>query len=185
MQKLSKKERSRQKIMHAAKGLFEKYGIDDVTFNQIADEAEVCRTTVFNHFAGISELMLAISSQEAEDIREFCMERELKGLELIYGLYDKLIEDTAYYPMLASRLANNAILSNEKDNPVKIIEEMTVEGLESAGTRDAQNIAILIEGAYYGIINHYHINNKSFDKKCMQEEFHRLLGLIIKEGSEL
>ena len=48
---LSKKEKSRIKILHAAKGLFERYGIDDVTFTQIAQKADVCRTTVFNHFA--------------------------------------------------------------------------------------------------------------------------------------
>ena len=30
--KMSKKEKSRQKIMHAAKGLFERDGIENVTF---------------------------------------------------------------------------------------------------------------------------------------------------------
>ena len=62
--KMSKKEKSRHKIMHAAKGLFERDGIENVTFTQIAEEADVCRTTVFNHFAGTRELMLAISRQE-------------------------------------------------------------------------------------------------------------------------
>ena len=69
MDKLSKKEKSRRKIMHAAKGLFERDGIDNVTFGRIAEEADVCRTTVFNHFSGTAELMLAIMSQEIEDIR--------------------------------------------------------------------------------------------------------------------
>lgn len=50
MDKLSKKEKSRLRIMHAAKGLFEKQGLDNVTFSQIAEAADVCRTTVFNHF---------------------------------------------------------------------------------------------------------------------------------------
>ena len=47
--------------MHAAKGLFEKNGIENVTFNQIAESAEVCRTTVFNHFSDSKELMLALT----------------------------------------------------------------------------------------------------------------------------
>ena len=34
--------------MHAAKGLFEEYGPDGVTFSQIADAADVCRTTVYS-----------------------------------------------------------------------------------------------------------------------------------------
>ena len=62
LKSLTKKEKSRLKIMHAAKGLFEEHGIDQITFTQIAKEADVCRTTVFNHFAGTKELLLAIFS---------------------------------------------------------------------------------------------------------------------------
>ena len=66
-----KKERSRIKIMHAAKGLFEEYGMDSVTFQMIADRADMCRTTVFNHFSSIDELMLALTDQEIDDLKEF------------------------------------------------------------------------------------------------------------------
>ena len=75
MGKLSKKEKSRLKIMHTAKGLFEKNGIDSVTFAQIAEGADMCRSTVFNHFSNVTELMLAIISQEIEDIRDYCREK--------------------------------------------------------------------------------------------------------------
>ena len=48
--------------MHAAKGLFERDGIDNVTFARIAEEADVCRTTVsvsYTHLyiSGSSEMM--------------------------------------------------------------------------------------------------------------------------------
>lgn len=86
--------------MHAAKGLFERDGIDNVTFGRIAEEADVCRTTVFNHFSGTAELMLAIMSQEIEDIRDFCREENYSGKELIYALFGKLIEDTAIIRLL-------------------------------------------------------------------------------------
>ena len=143
--------------MHAAKGLFERDGIDNVTFGRIAEEADVCRTTVFNHFSGTAELMLAIMSQEIEDIRDFCREENYSGKELIYALFGKLIEDTAYYPTLATRLINNAILEHERDNPVKIIEEMTMAGLRADGFTDEESkrLTVLTEGAYFGLINHY------------------------------
>ena len=89
--------------MHAAKGLFEKQGLGNVTFSQIAEAADVCRTTVFNHFSGTRDLMLAISVQEIRDIIQYCHENEYKGKDLIFALFDKLIEDTAYYPMLTSQ----------------------------------------------------------------------------------
>ena len=92
---LSKKEKSKNKIMHAAKCLFENNGFDKVTFNQIAVEADVCRTTVFNHFSNVNELMLAINKQEIDDIEEHCLASGLLGRELIDVLFDKLIEDTS------------------------------------------------------------------------------------------
>lgn len=181
MQKLSKKEKSRLKIMHVAKGLFEEYGIDGVTFAQIAEGADMCRTTVFNHFSNISELMLAISSQEIEDIREYCMEKNYEGKALIYALFDKLIEDTTYYPMLTSRLTNNAVLSHDRQNPVKIIEDMIMSGLWEMGLEDDERgkASVMILGAYFGLVNHYHINDLKFERKKMEEEFHLLLEQII------
>ena len=181
MDKLSKKEKSRRKIMHAATGLFERDGIDNVTFGRIAEEADVCRTTVFNHFSGTAELMLAIMSQEIEDIRDFCREENYSGKELIYALFGKLIEDTAYYPTLATRLINNAILEHERDNPVKIIEEMTMAGLRADGFTDEESkrLTVLTEGAYFGLINHYHINDMKFEAEAMKMEFQKLLSEII------
>ena len=123
---LSKKERSKIKIMHAAKGLFEEHGVGNVTFQMIADRADMCRTTIFNHFNGMDELMVALTAREVLDIQEYCEEYALHGMDLIYGLYDKLMEDTAYYPALASTLINDAITSKDGDNPIRIIEEMTV-----------------------------------------------------------
>ena len=180
MKKLSKREKTRIKIMHAAKGLFESYGLDGVTFNQVADMADVCRTTVFNHFGSTSELMLAISAQEMIDVREYCDEKGLSGVEKIKALYGKLIEDLAYYPNLTTRLIYNAVLNGDEENPVKVIEDMTSESLKAAGFGNAESTAILITGAYFGLTNHYHINNKEFDALKMKEEFYQLLATIIK-----
>ena len=182
MNGLSKKEKTRMTIMHAAKGLFERYGLDDVTVSQIAEEADVCRTTVFNHFSDTCELMLALISQEVEDAREHCRQAGAEGIGLIYALFDKLIEDAAYYPTLTSRLINNAILNSEEENPVRTIERITLTGLEKeypAG--EAQKLCKLTCGAFYGLINHYHVNNLKFDAEVMKLEFRELLALILRK----
>lgn len=182
MKKLSKKEKTRIQIMHAAKGLFEQNGIENVTFNQIAEEAGVCRTTVFNHFSDSRELMLALTAQEIMDIKEHCMEQEFTGKDMAYGLFAKLIEDASLYPKLSAKLMTNAILSQEQNNPIKIVEIMLVEAFEGeCGTREAAELAVLISGAYYGLVNHYHINNKEFNADAMKEEFNKLLDRIITE----
>ncbi len=157
--------------MHAAKGLFEEHGIDNVTFQMIADKSEMCRTTIFNHFSGIEDLMLALSSQEIMDIKDYCEENALEGRDLVYGLYDKLIEDTALYPALTSTLTNNAILSKDQNNPVRILINLTLKGIQDMGYEDSELRAMMTEGAYYGLVNHYHVTGKKFDAEIMKKEF--------------
>ena len=182
---ISKKEKSRIKIMHAAKGLFEKYGIDDVTFTQIAKEADVCRTTVFNHFAGTRELLLAIFAQETEDLKVYAESTGLEGVSLIYALFDRLIEDTANYPSLSMRLITNAIMSRDEENPIAMIEDMVRCSLTAEDPEDTELKVVSITGAYYGLINHYHINKLKFEPEIMKTEFRRMMNGIIKyEGGQ-
>lgn len=167
------KEKNRQKIMHAAKGLFERYGVENVSFKQIADEAEVCRTTVFNYFGGTKELMLGIFSQEIEDLTEYFDEIGLSGNDKVLALFDKLIDDTAAYPVLATQLIQNAILSREKPNPIA-----QVESTVSAALGGRKDVAVAIIGTYLGLISHYHINLLPFDGAEMKDEFRRLFAII-------
>ena len=178
---ISKKEKSRIKIMHAAKGLFEKYGIDDVTFTQIAKEADVCRTTVFNHFAGTRELLLAIFAQETEDLKVYAESTGLEGVSLIYALFDRLIEDTANYPSLSMRLITNAIMSRDEENPIAIIEDMVRCSLTAEDPEDTELKVVSITGAYFGLINHYHINKLKFEAEIIKSEFRRIMSSILNK----
>lgn len=178
---ITKREKSRIKIMHAAKGLFEKHGIDDVTFTQIAKEADVCRTTVFNHFAGTRELLLAIFAQETEDLKVYAESTGLEGASLIYALFDRLIEDTANYPTLSMRLITNAIMSRDEENPIAIIEDMVRCSLTAEDPEDTELKVVSITGAYYGLINHYHINKLKFEAEIMKSEFRRIMSSILNK----
>lgn len=177
---MTKREKSRMKIMHEAKRLYETYGIENVTFSQIADEAGMCRTTVFNHFATAGDLMLALYRQEIEDIKEHCLATGLTEMPLIRALFDKLIEDTVCYPMLTSQLTNHAILSREQEKPIRVIEELVAQNLPVRfhGPAEREQMAVLILGAYYGLINHYHIYQKPFEEESLKEEFRQLLSLL-------
>lgn len=174
----SRKKRNRIKIMHAAKVLFEKNGIENVTFAQIAEEADLCRTTVFNHFAGTKELLLAIFAEEIRDINEYIAGTGKTGRELIISLYDRLIEDTANYPSLSVKLLINAVTTGD-DNTVRMIEEITRANLENSDEKQKELEVILITGTFYGLINHYHVNNKTFDSSKMKMEFHLMMDRII------
>ncbi len=46
-----KMERTRKRIIEAAIDLFDKHGIDDTTMEQISEEADVARGTLYNYFS--------------------------------------------------------------------------------------------------------------------------------------
>ena len=165
----ARKEISRKKILHAAKVLFEKNGIDTVSFQQIANTANVCRTTVFNHFSGTRELMLGIVSQEVAELMTYFVGIDASGKDKVIALFDKLIEDTANYPTLTTRLINNAILSGENENPIAIIEQAACEAMDGD-----EACAVYAVGCYLGLITHYHIHGLAFEPEKMKDEFRRL-----------
>ena len=180
MTKPTKRERSKVKIMHAAKGLFDEYGVENVTFQMIAERADMCRTTIFNHFKNMNDLLVALTMQEIDDLIEHCEEKEFKGKDLIYGLIEKIIEDTSFYPAFASTLIDMALLNNEGKSPLKPIEDMFIRGLEEGGYADIEHKVILLEGIYFGMSNHYHMNGKEFNVDDMTREARILLDQILE-----
>ena len=53
-----RKEETRKKIVSAAMGLFTKQGFEQTTVDQIAEEADVARGTIFNHFPAKEAIVL-------------------------------------------------------------------------------------------------------------------------------
>lgn len=182
-----KKAQSRRKIMHAAKTLFEEKGVSDVTFADIANEAGMCRTTVFNHFSSMNILMGELFKQEVLDIKTHCEERKVFGKAYIRELFNKLIEDTCYYPSLAYAIAESAMLMGEEKESLLWIEDSidcALCSLDEDGTKSIKcqtPKVIAITGAYYGIIKHYRLRGKAFDAVAMKKEFNEALNYIIGE----
>jgi AcrR family transcriptional regulator len=175
-----KRARSRMIIMHAAKGLFEEKGIRNVTFNDIAERADMCRTTIFNHFSTINELMLALTEQEIVDLMDFCHDSRLEGKELILAMFGKLIEDTSKYPALTTTLTSNSIINAQERKSVGKIEDVIRDNIGEMSDREKQIITVRLTGAYYGLVNHYFINNLEFNPKKMNRQFVTLTEDILK-----
>ena len=169
-----KRARSRNIIMHAAKGLFEEKGINHVTFNDIAQRADMCRTTIFNHFATINELMLALMEQEVVDVLEHCEESGEHGNDLIVRMFEKLIDDTVQYPVLSSKLLSNSIISEEEAKSVRKLELLIEENL-TCPEEEKEDRDIMITGLFYGLVNHYLICAKEFDGNRMKRKFVELV----------
>ncbi len=181
--RLRKSERSKIKIMHQAKILYEKNGIENVTFGQIAEAADVCRSTVFNHFASSSELMSAIYEQEINDINEHCQAAGLTGEKLIREFFAKLIQDTTYYPRLMVQLIVTALVNGEKSKSIIEIEKTitgNLPGKEEMSKAEIEELSMMIIGSYYGMVSHYLMNGLKFDAKKLNKQFASMLDKLLK-----
>ncbi|HAX40010.1 MAG TPA: hypothetical protein DCY10_03910 [Clostridiales bacterium] len=181
-----KRTRTRRAILHAAKVLYEKQGVGNVPFDDIAVTAGVCRTTVFNHFADAAELQQALVVAEIGELIEFGEESPLRGLALVYALLDKLIEDTANYPRVMARLANATILGGENGR-VGEIERLIARQFEQAFDASfpqpgitAGLLAQMTMGLYYGQVNHQLAFGLSFEAEQMKQQMRVMLGLLLR-----
>lgn len=171
-----KKAMTRRTIMRAARGVYEKNGIDNTSFRDIAEAAGVSRSTVFNHFAGSSELLTALCGQEIDDLEKSYQQSGRRGKAGIIRIFDTFIEDTARYPQLVTQIIYSAVMSGEENNPLRMIESLIAKNLDD----DAHGkTTTLLMGAYYGLINHYHLYNRPFDGEKMKAEMRDMIDAII------
>ncbi len=101
-----------------------------------------------------------------------------RGKEGIVIIFDKFIEDTARYPQLVTQLIYNTITSDNENNPLKSIEGLIARNLDYDPSGET---TMLLMGAYYGLINHYHLYGKPFIGKQMKMEMRRMIDRIIGE----
>lgn len=181
-----KRTRTQRAILHAAKVLYEKQGVGNVPFDDIAQTAGVCRTTVFNHFADAAELQQALAVAEIGELIEFGEESKLKGIALIHTLLDKLIDDTANYPRVMARLANATILGGESGR-VGEIERLIARHFElefqdalARANASAPMLAQMTMGLYYGLVNHQLAFGLPFEAEQMRKQMRSMLELLLR-----
>lgn len=173
---IGKKEATRRAIMHAARCVYEKKGIEKTNFRDIAEAAGVSRSTVFNHFSGGSKLLMALCGQEIEDLEKAYITSGCRGKDGIIAIFDSFIDDTARYPKLVTQIIHSTILGGGEKNPLQMIESLISKNLDDNA---AGETSMLLMGAYYGLINHYHLYNQPFDGKKMKKEMRKMINSII------
>lgn len=181
-----KRNKTQRAILHAAKGLYEKHGVGNVPFDDIAAAADVCRTTVFNHFADAGELQQAIAVAEIGELIEFGEQCELRGLALIQALLEKLIDDTANYPRVMARLTNATILGGESGR-VGEIERLIARQYEAefgafpaSAPISADLLAQMTMGLYYGQVNHLLAHGLPFEQDKMRKDMRLMLEYLLQ-----
>ncbi len=182
-----KREKTRRAILHAAKVLYERRGIDGATFDDIASAAGVCRTTVFNHYACADELHAALAAAEVEELLAFAEESEHTGVALVEALLGRLIDDTVNYPRVMAQLTNATVLG--PGGGVVRIERLIAGEYERAlgplgqeGGISAELLAQMTLGLYYGQVNALLARGAPFEAERMRRDMLLMLGLLLKSA---
>lgn len=181
-----KKNKTHTSIMHSAKALFEKKGIGNVTIDEIAEKADISRSTFFNHFQSIDDLLSALATQEIEDLLDIVKREKRTGLEDIELLFNKLLEDIYNYPTLAMFLFTNNIINNTNRFFTQIVDIIKADLKNAKVSIDIYNIdeltAILL-GSIFGLLYKKFIEGSPFnDIQQTKNTIRKILyNFVIKE----
>lgn len=91
MMRAHKKERTRQRILQAAKEQFLQFGTEAASLDLIAEQADVSRATLFNYFNGKASLLEALGQELDQRMTRMVnhyRSRPQSSAERIHGLFE-------------------------------------------------------------------------------------------------
>ncbi len=164
--RMRKKEQTHLAIMHSAKVQFEQEGINNVTIEQIAEGADVSRSTFFSHFESLDSLLTEIAAQEIDDI--FAAIEKDDTEPSIEAVFRQLNSDTYPYPYLMGELFMRNILSPGKSAFSRVDEllQAEIENGDYSKMKELftpKDISAFIFGAYFGLIFQKFMNDEPFE----------------------
>ena len=161
-----KREATHRALKHSAKMLFEEKGIGNVTIEEIAEGADVSRSTFFTHFESLDDLLSQIADEEIDDIIN--VSRTESGTD-IDALITQLTEDTCKYPYVMGQLLMKNLMYSRDSSISDVLNLIAAEigkgGFENLlSSFTEKDVASLIIGAYFADKENFNdsaeINNK-------------------------
>ena len=177
-----RRERTRKAIYDAAIGLFLEKGVDRTSMQDIADAADVARSTIFTHFATKTELLAAFYTQFNETVLSEVEALEYKNAQAqLHAMCDVLGRVAGQYkPIIlavASLTVGHGPLSphdSEADIRAKtFLESVIARGQQDGAFDDGLDVAIAADCvlALITATNHDWVNqNQSWDLADAQKK---------------
>lgn len=145
-----KQQRAREQIIAAAFALFAERGFAQVTVTDIADRAEVGRTTFFRYFGDKQEVVfadevhLAAVLDRAKDEPGTPSATLTEALEKLWGLFEPIgalvVGDPATYAARERLLAGNPELSDRSNRKLDRLADGMEAVLRAHGTEPARAV---------------------------------------------
>lgn len=188
-----KKAESKERILKVARRLFQAKGFDAASVEEIAERADISKSTFFNYFDSKESLLYHIAIDEIEKIEAFIEEKldaKLSAKEKIYLVMELMVEDTAPFLRLTKTVMQAiSLITDEKTSPImkmqniitRLIEEGKKEG-EFKPNFSSGEIASIIVAAYYMAFFKWVFNDGKFSSN-EKAEFISLLDIVFEGAS--
>jgi AcrR family transcriptional regulator len=186
--KLREKEKRRNDIVDAAEKVFFSQGMENTTMDDVAEEAELSKGTLYIYFKSKEDLYLAITKRGLDILTKMFEKSSTKnalGIEKIYAIgqaysdfskkYTDYFQAMAYFDLRVKEISSespNAIASIEQGKVVlSICAEAIQYGIEDSTIRsdiDPKKAAIVLWGQTNGILQ-LMLNKGKHMKKMLME----------------
>ncbi len=140
-----KKERTGMEILKVTHELLLEKQINDVTVEDIAEEAFVSRKTIYNYFKNKNDIFFGLGAQILQDANEYTENNfpsQLTGIEQLLFFCDNSFKGRREMLVFFSILAEFYKYITDKDIPIEDIHEYVVE---SKGTRKTEKVVSYLE----------------------------------------
>ncbi len=202
--KIKEKKLRKAAIINAAEKTFFSYGIKNTTMEEIAEEAELSKGTLYLYFKNKEDLLLEIAVKGLEKLGELmngAFDNNKSGLENAYIMgktyhqfsihYKDYYESLVYFESqtldkISSRKINKIIRTN---SPLAIIKQILDKGKEDKSIRDdipSYELAIIMWTQLTGILQFIRSRKKIMEIfQCDELELIENQLLIIKDSIAL
>lgn len=175
-----KKTLNRKKIIAATKELFDKDGIDKVTFTDIADAVDMSRSTIFNYFATKEELIQAIIQQEINHLQDFAETQEETGVEFIFNMFDFLTDKVCQHPNIMIKLIHGDPIKGE-NNILNAIHKC-IEGQIPGETAEKKRLMLIsLIGTYHGLLIQYWHSTEDNKGELIKQDYRKLVRPLLEK----
>jgi len=192
------KEQRRNNIIDAAEKVFFSRGLDAATMDDVAEEAELSKGTLYLYFKSKEELYLAITQRGLRILTEMfekCLQKKKKGIDMVLAIGRAYREFAKKYPdyfqaaiYFESQIKDfnpehpNAVACMEQGEKVlNLVVEALKKGVEDGTIRpgvDPLKTAIVLWGQTTGILWLVSSHEEYMKEKLAQFNFKKMGDII-------
>jgi len=161
-----KKQANKARMLKAVRDLLQTQGFDKTSIEQIAEAADVSKSTFFNYFPTKESLLVEIAAQEVQDLRRLVtvnLADVPSAVEKIRHVMGLLVADTAPRLRLTRRVLLGTMLRpSSLPTPVaqvevifdRLVREAQAQGEIRAGLNPT-DVASALTGAYFAAFSRW------------------------------